>query len=149
MNKKEKFYKMVGITKYGEHVMLNYVFEYDNGLKGAVGTLFIPVMAEEIEERSDREYLIEVYDLKFHWKESDSECSLNEYVDCVIAEQCDKAFPFQDDSYLNHISNDYIEKYAREGGTFECIGGGRVFSIEFETVFDQDLVNLINKYEES
>lgn len=147
------YYICVGI-KDGELYMLDSIFEYPDGFKGATGTRFTPVTQEEIDQYNNPDHLRDnEYD--YFWKESvqagKTKLGLDEWLQLVIDEAQDYglAYPGHDNSYVDKLTPDDY-KHFPNAVTFNCIGGGRCFdkNMEFDIVLRPDLIKLINKAEE-
>lgn len=153
---REQINKVVGI-KDGEVYVLESVFN-DNGFKGATGYSMRPLTKEYAEERKEPENLREL------WEEAVqagmTELGLYAWAELVNKEADNegKLFPTDDDSYRDEFE-DLIEELPEDQKkqvksmtdlTWEVSGCGRHFEygMKFDTVFDQKLVDLINKYEQ-
>lgn len=156
MNRQEiKLNKIVGITKYGEIVMLREVFNYVDGLHGkpfhgACTASFNAVDQNYIDERNDVDNVKDNYD--YLWKEAvqsgNTELGLNEYIEELIElelSQGDGEFIGHDTSYIYDIPKSFKEEYFPDAVTFECVGGGRSSykRSDFETIIDKEALNLM------
>jgi hypothetical protein len=139
MRKEIKLNKILGI-KGNEIIILREYFEYNNDHKGFVGCYLVPLTQNEVDERSDVEYIAEFIEgsgLKRRKGQSWGELA----EEIIEQTQYDGTyFPFQDDSYVYEIGESELIKWCEENGiknvvTFECVGGGRIFNKDEEKKF--------------
>ena len=156
MSRMEKVYnKVVSVnTESKEIYILDYVFDDGDGFKGATGAVLTPYTQSMIDDRRDvdevmatLEDIVSVEQLR--------ECSLRELAEEELANIPEDEFLYMD-SCRNKISDKDNEKLIELLGmdivNYECVGGGRCFSVdtfdnENMVIFDEDLVQEIIKYE--
>ncbi len=143
---REEINEVLGITSYGEILVCTSIFDHGDGHKGATFYSFMPVSREEIEERSDIDYIMDTYDLS----KKEARQVLAEF------EYSGEFFPFHDTSGLydtnaKGISIDrQLRKLFPDAETFECIGGGRLLAgreAKFEKVFNEKLLKRVFQVE--
>lgn len=150
MTERIKINKIVGFKLgSGEVYILNDVFKYNDGFKGACGAILEPVTQSYIDENNDIEFIMN--EVEFLWKESSSRDSLREYSEQMLNE-IDGLFLYHDTSYINTEGLDDLLCKFEGAVTWNCIGGGRCFDLELFNnpdfiVINQDLVDLIKQYE--
>lgn len=145
MTRKSTTYnKVIGI-KDDEIYLLNDIFKYKDGLKGATGSVLSPLTQEQVEGRCEPENFKEYWQIPV--SEDLTEDSLETFADNLINE-CE-FFPFHDDSDICFIPEEIQQEYFPNAVTFECVGGGRCFSknMQFDIVINQELLDLINNME--
>ena len=111
-----------------------------------------------IDERNDLDNVKDIYGYLYEEAETDHENeSLDEYMQSLIdqAQGYGQEFLGHDDSDC-HLVTDEVTEYINENimddfevAAYECIGGGGCFhkKIKWKKVFDQKLLDLINKTE--
>lgn len=156
MRQEVRLNKCVGITKDGELIMVDYLFNdtlHDSPFHGATGTRFAPLTQKQIDERNEIDNVKDNYG--FLWKEAVAndltEMSYDDYIQELI--DCDQAkgdglFLGHDTSSIYYIP-DAIKAKFQDCVAFECIGGGRMFPLreEMAEIFDQDLFESISMIE--
>jgi len=142
MNKREQtdYKKVIGKNKDGEIVVLDYIFEHTDGLKGATGSTFRAVSKEEREERvNDESYLEESW--KCAVQNGSTELGLSEWCELVRDTDGDEAFFDLSYSELWDDIREAFPEYADEDAytLFECAGGGRCFPQEWDVLLEPEL----------
>jgi hypothetical protein len=144
--KKEIFNKVVNFEN-GEITVLDKVFDYD-GMKGATGTIFEPVSREQYEIETSfenvKELLKDASELpKEYW-----DGGYNEWTQAI----------FDNNEEMNVVydtSYEYLWDYLREelgldeenAYIFDCRGGGRCFSKDYQGNVNPELSKVIREYE--
>jgi len=143
-----KYNKVVNIAEDGEITVLDGVFNYKDGFKGATGSKFYPVSKDEyndaIEDENVIDYLVDSgIELSVYQKR-------NGFAGCV--EQMDeneKSSLMFDTSYSELW--DYLREECNlsedEAYIFNCVGGGRCFDAKFKGNVNTELSAIIRKYE--
>lgn len=145
--------KLVG-KKDGDYCVCDYVFKNSKDFQGAVGSHFRPVGKDEYETMHDAESE-EVKDrFRDIWaeavKDGRTEESLVEFCDTIL--QCDGDDALWDLSYSDCwdlIRERVPELTEEEYPIFECVGGGRCFSLDmaWDELYDKKTWALICDYE--
>lgn len=139
------------IAKDGnEIIMLDYTFKHGDTFKGATGTRFELVSKGEYEERTDRSNIEDEY--KWLWQEAiasgNCESSYSEYVDELMQDVDLLVF---DPSYSEHHNKirEMLGVTEEDYPMITCTGGGRMFKHknEYETIYRQDLLDIISEFE--
>ena len=145
--KYNKIVNFVEDTK--EIIVLDGIFKYEGGFKGATGSKFEPVSRDEYEDRTDEdnfvEYLIDSgIDLPDNFKRSGFEGLAK----AMIANDEVKDFVF-DTSYneLWEYLREELNLSEDEAYIFNCIGGGRCFDKDFNGNINPELSILIREIE--
>ena len=132
-----------------EIIVLDDIFKYEDGFKGATGSKFEPVSRDEYEDRTDEdnfvEYLIDSgIDLPDNFKRSGFEGLAK----AMIANDEVKDFVF-DTSYneLWEYLREELNLSEDEAYIFNCIGGGRCFDKDFNGNINPELSILIREIE--
>ena len=126
--------------------VLESTFRYDDGFMGACGSRFYPVSREEYEERTnDREGLIEW--LKDCTREP-AFGSFEKWADAIIASG-ETGSILYDLSYSEHWDSirEEVGMTEDEAYIFDCVGGGRMFSADYQGNMNPDLCQIIRNYE--
>lgn len=120
---RENIYTVIGVNvESKEVIMLDSLFDHDDGFKGATGSVFAPVTAEQVKEYSTVDYVIERLDgcgvltsdedvrelleEEFHQTHSridyESEVDMDEYAD-------EEAEEFDQEAYDNAVDELFYE----------------------------------------
>lgn len=140
--------KPVAINRNTNEVyILNSLFKHNDGFKGATGSVLVPITQDYVDSRNDIEEIMDLY--YDYWKQSDSIASLRDFCRDILID-CDGLFPGHDTSDC-HLAEDLLGEFT-DAIAFECIGGGRCFSVELFDIegieiLDHDLVKQIKRYE--
>ena len=145
-----KYNKIVNFEEDTKEItVLDGIFKYEDGFKGATGSKFEPVSRDEYEDRTDEdnfvEYLIDSgIDLPDNFKRSGFEG----LVKAMIANDEVKDFVF-DTSYneLWEYLREELNLSEDEAYIFNCIGGGRCFDKDFNGNINPELSILIREIE--
>ena len=146
----EKYFKIVNIAEDGEITVLDELFEYADGFKGATGSKFIPVSLDEYNEQMNMDsedladYLI---DSGFELPESHKKGGFISWAEEFTGE--DKMSLFWDLSYAEKWEN--LREQAKLSETdakiFNCVGGGRCFDAKYKGNQSDKLSAKIREYE--
>jgi len=148
-----KINKLVG-TKDNEFYFMNYVFK-DGQFQGVTGAILVPISQEEYKERTTNpglaEWLKEAW--KYRFENDQTTLGLEEWAEEVYSIDGDDAvfdLSYSNTDFWQQIREVEPDLTEEDFPLFECIGGGRCFSknMEFEKVYNPELIELINKYEE-
>ena len=149
MERQAKNYnKVVNFDK--EITVLEQVFNYKDGFKGAVGTKFEPISKAYYDEVMEK-YLNNPQAVSEYWNDNIGEpLTYNEYE--AIANDEDDVIRLcggLDDSYSEMWDElrEVTELTEDEAYMFNCIGGGRCFTKDFQGNFNKELSKLIREYE--
>lgn len=121
--------EILGRDEHGSVVVLDEVFEYDNGFKGATGSQFEIVSREEVEEaiktENFEEYAREI------WQEGVAggftELGLGVWIKHYFGTEEEKIEYLYDNSY-SHMHPAIREAFdVPEDAVIHCTGGGRMF----------------------
>ena len=145
-----KYNKIVNFDEDTKEItVLDGIFKYEDGFKGATGSKFEPVSRDEYEDRTDEdnfvEYLIDSgIDLPDNFKRSGFEGLAK----AMIANDEVENFVF--DTSHNELW-DYLREELNlsedEAYIFNCIGGGRCFDKDFNGNINPELSILIREIE--
>ena len=150
MREEKKINKLVG--RIGdEYYFCDYIFSHDD-FHGAKGTILRPVNKDEYEGAMDiKNAKDRFYDL---WAEAvedrRTEESLEDYCQNIIDCDNEEAFwDFSGSNYWDDLREAIPELTKEEYPVFECVGGGRSFSLnmEWDEIYDRDLWELIKQAE--
>ena len=132
-----------------EIIVLDGIFKYEDGFKGATGSKFEPVSRDEYEDRTDEDNFVEYLinsgiDLPDNFKRSGFEG----LVKAMIANDEVEDFVF-DTSYneLWEYLREELNLSEDEAYIFNCIGGGRCFDKDFNGNINPELSILIREIE--
>ena len=145
-----KYNKIVNFDEDTKEItVLDGIFKYEDGFKGATGSKFEPVSRDEYEDRTDEdnfvEYLIDSgIDLPNNFKRSGFEGLAK----AMIANDEVEDFVF-DTSYneLWEYLREELNLSEDEAYIFNCIGGGRCFDKDFNGNINPELSILIREIE--
>ena len=138
-------YNKVVAYNEDEIYLLDYIFEYPDGFKGAVGTIVRPVTEGEYNERLSREGLAETAECIWRADAGSTfgtELGLEEWINENLEELREDAIELQDLEVLEAAGLHYFAA--------EIIGAGRIFHEGWDeglTVVDRDLLEVINTIE--
>ena len=161
-----KINQIVGI-KSGELYVLEDVFKYSDGFKGATGYSMNVIIQEYIDNMNDIDYL--ETELDYLWRDAvqagKTTDSLREYMKSLV-DECQfygQLFPLDDNSYRYDTEKLVEELPAEQKAELEkvfgimgedyvtwSVGGcGRCFNAndEWDVIFRPDLLELIKQYE--
>ena len=145
-------YEVVNIDKETNEIeMLDYLFNHNDGFKGATGTRFEPVSKEEYKERMSKESVIDnIIDSGL------IEGSIGEHIKRKVAAELYKemkaakeleSFVF-DLSYIEHWDKLRAFGFPKSKyPVFNCTGGGRMFESDYIGNVNTELSAKIRKYE--
>ena len=151
MREQKNIRKLVG--RIGDsYYVCDYVFKYDDGLKGATATVLRPVSKQEYEAAQEIDNLINRFaDL---WgeaaRDNRTEESLKDY--CQSIYDCDGDEAIWDFSGYDcwDLIREAVSEITEENyPVIECVGGGRSFSsdMQWDEIYDKEIWNLILEYE--
>lgn len=133
-----------------DYYFLNYVFEHSPDFKGATGSILEPLTEDEYNERVDN--FFDEDNMREFWQEAvkanKTEQSLSDYIQEWRDNNEQSAI---DESYFNTYGVQLAELLGNDKCFItNCTGGGRCFTkdMEFDEIFDQSLIDLINQYED-
>jgi hypothetical protein len=144
---KQDFDQLVGI-KDGVFHFLDYVFEHDGGMRGAVGTRIVPVSKQHYENRKDEYYDPEWSPLKKVYEETDyDDMTFEEFVDSQFRQWGRELIL----DFSGYEHKETVQEYT-DAWEIECIGGGRMFGSDispsdYDTVVNEHLIDVIREYE--
>lgn len=126
--------EILGRDEGGSVVVLDEVFEYDYGFKGATGTRFEIVSREEVEEAIETEnfedYAREIWRMEV--AEGVTESGLEEWTEHYFETEEEKIGYLYDNSY-SHMHPAIREAFnVPEDAVINCTGGGRMFPATLE-----------------
>ena len=121
--------EILGRDEHGSVIVLDEVFEYDSGLRGATGSRFEIVSREEVEEAIEpenfKEYAREIWQMEV--AEGLTESGLVEWIEHYFGTEEEKIEHLHDDSY-SHLHPAIREAFdVPENAVINCTGGGRMF----------------------
>ena len=145
-----KYNKIVNFDEDTKEItVLDGIFKYEDGFKGATGSKFEPVSRDEYEDRTDEDNFVEYLigsgiDLPDNFKRSGFEGLAK----AMIANDEVKDFVF-DTSYneLWEYLREELNLSEDEAYIFNCIGGGRCFDKDFNGNINPELSILIREIE--
>lgn len=171
-NRKSTTYnEIIGITESNEIIILEDIFEYEDGFKGATYNLMGVLTPEQITEANDPEHIYAEYD--WLWQEAvqagHTELGKKEFLDEFLENRkYDGYYTMSDDPSYRYETDEALEKLTKEQRAefdnifgvrgiawvdFDCYGGGRVGDSyqkwEFKALFRPDLINEIAKVEKA
>lgn len=146
MRKQTNYYKIVNFYEESKEItILDYVFE--DGYKGAVGSVFVPVSEDEIQDTIS-EYEDEPMELLKYMADNGFEITSG-LIDSLDTSREGLLNLFFDRSYSDKW--DYLREELKlsedEAVIFNCIGGGRCFNKDFEGNVNPELSPVIREYE--
>lgn len=150
MRKETKYNKIVNVSEDGEIQVLDSVFEYSDGFKGAVGSSFYPVSKEEYKERTSLESIIEYLESAVSEDGIPSVCenSYRKWAESII--ECDEQDEFMFDTSYSELwdyMRDELGLTEDDAYIFECTCGGRMFDKNFYGNHNPELSAIIREYE--
>lgn len=138
--------KVVNVDEDGEITVLQEIFNYDDGCKGATGSRFYPISEGEYEERTTREAIAEFLEGATElYPEYDS---YEDWADAIIANGEEGEVMF-DNSYSNlwDMMREECGLSEEDAYVFDCVGGGRMFDANYQGNVNPELSELIRKAE--
>lgn len=141
--------KVVHISEDGEITVLDYVFDYGDGFKGATGSHFMPVSREEYEENTTLEAITDyLMDATNELPEQFRRGGFEAWAKAVI-DNGEEGQIMYDQSYSTLW--DYLREEAgldeESAYIFTCTGGGRCFGADFQGNKNEELCAIIREYE--
>jgi hypothetical protein len=150
MTQRYKHNKLIA-RKGDDYYFLDEFFEYNDGFKGATGTIMHPITEEAYD------HVVENWDFTELWKSevihNMETCSLEEFANRDWDDE-----NYFDLSYCNTYGDelmDLLEDHEDYQGDqkivlVECVGGGRCFDVddEFDEIFDEVMLFEIMEWEE-
>lgn len=140
----QEYGKVVNVSEDGQITVLDSVFRYNDGFKGAVGSKFYPVSEEEYEERTTKEAIIEYL---FDAIDEDEE-----YIENMAEEIIGNGL--EGETMFDNSYPEYWDEMRKELGLseedafiFDCVGGGRCFDKDFQGNVNPELSAIIRQYE--
>lgn len=161
-----KINQIVGI-KNGELYVLEDVFKYSDGFKGATGYSMNVITQEYIDDMNDIDYL--ETELDYLWREAvqagETTDNLREYIESLV-DKCqshgqlypsdDNSFRYDTEKLVEELPAEQkaeLEKVfgvmGKDYATWSVSGCGRCFNAndEWDVIFRPDLLELIKQYE--
>ena len=153
MRAQTNYNKVVGI-KDGVIYLVNYTFSStynDTPFVGVTGSQLVPLCQAYVDDMlaidgDNAASLAECYEV-----DTDN-IDPKWWEDLCYQYDCEgRLFPGHDDGDTHYLDDDWCTKHFPTAVGFECIGGGRIFSagMQFDVVFDQELLDEINRLEVS
>jgi hypothetical protein len=129
---KIKFNKVVNYND-GEIVVLDYVFNDNDGFKGAVGSVFYPISMKEYKKRTTKKAVIEYLKDCFTEEEIKSKGGINNFYN-LIRDSGEIEQAIFDTSYqeLWDSIRKELNLNKKNAYIFDCVGGGRCFDEHFQ-----------------
>lgn len=148
-SKRDTFNKVVNFDRENNEItVLEYVFEYDDGMRGATGYVLRPVSRAEYEEKisfkSVKKYLKEIGDLPEEYEDS----GYNEFAQALIDRGEAEDFVF--DLSFNDKYDEIREACGLDEENaylFDCVGRGRCFGPDYQGNINPELSEIIREYE--
>lgn len=150
MRTQTNYNKIVNFDKEtNEITMLDYIFNHNDGFKGATGTKFEPITKSEYKERMQKDNVIEyLIDSGIELPENYKRGGFNSLYKAMKQNNELESFIF-DTSYSKFW--DYLRKELKlskeEAYIFNCSGGGRCFDKDFEGNINPELSKVIREIE--
>jgi len=148
MRQEITYNKVVNIAEDGEITVLQYVFNYSDGFKGATGNKFYPVSKSSYEESISAEMCIEYLinsgmDVPDEYKRTGFKGMVEQM------SENDRATLIYDMSYdeLWDILRESANLSKDDAYIFECTSGGRMFNKDFQGNVNLELSAIIREYE--
>lgn len=132
-----------------EITVLNDVFEYEDGMRGATGTVFVPVSEAQYDEETSFDNLKEyIKDCMDRVPENYEDEGWNGFTQAIIdnGEAGDTVYDMSY-SYLWDMLREECGLDESDAYVFNCVGGGRCFSSDFEGNMHPELSEIIREYE--
>jgi hypothetical protein len=144
---KIKFNKVVNYND-GEIVVLDYVFNDNDGFKGAVGSVFYPISMKEYKKRTTKKAVIEYLKDCFTEEEIKSKGGINNFYN-LIRDSGEIEQAIFDTSYqeLWDSIRKELNLNKKNAYIFDCVGGGRCFDEHFQGNINSELSDIIREYE--
>ena len=132
-----------------EITVLDGVFKYTDGFKGATGSIFEPVSKEQYDEACEEENLIEhLMDSGIELPDTYKRGGFKELAEAMI--NSDEVEQFMFDTSYSELW-DYLREATgldeNEAYIFNCVGGGRCFDADFQGNMNEELSKVIREYE--
>jgi len=150
IRKSVTYNKVVNFDRKNNEIMvLNDVFEYEDGMKGATGAVFVPISEEQYNEDTSfdnlKAYLKDCMDRVP--KEYEDE-GWNGFVQAIIdnGEEGDTVYDMSYSSLWDMLREE-CGLSESDAYVFNCVGGGRCFNSEFEGNIHPELSEIIREYE--
>jgi hypothetical protein len=143
-------FKFNNVVNYdnGEIVVLEYVFSYNNGFKGAVGSIFYPVSMKEYKKRTSKKIIIEYLKNCFTEEKIKSMGGINKFYN-LIKDSGEIDQVIFDTSYqeLWESIREELNLNKKNAYVFDYVGGGRCFDKHFQGNINSELSKIIREYE--
>jgi hypothetical protein len=161
---KDDFNKLVGSID-NEFYFVDYIFNYNDGFKGATGTIVMPVSKEYYDLATSEEGILDRYMTAMgedEWLEAlgldrddfEDEDEMIKAIEDGIYNlyRVGELNPFEEVNYKLEEQMRKLPEFSDsdEYPIFETSGGGRIFGkdTKFDKIYDQELYNKIRKIEE-
>lgn len=159
MRQETKYNKVVNISEDGEISVLDYTFDHGDGFKGATGSRFYPVSKTEykrlttlkaVAEKLEECVSIEDISDEFKFSETGREYKNPYLIWAKVIKAAGEIEEFMFDTSYSNIWN-YLREVTglseKEAYIFECVGGGRMFSADFQGNVNPELSEIIRQFE--
>ena len=149
MRTETKYNKIVNYNQETKEItVLDDVFKYNDGFKGATGTKFEPISKAEYKERIKKDNVIERLIDCGHLPEEFKRGGYNALY--KVMKENDELEDFMFDTSYSEMW-DYLRKELNltkeEAYIFNCTGGGRCFDKDFQGNINPELSEIIREYE--
>lgn len=144
--RRQAFWKVVNYNPGSKELtVLEEVFRYEDGYKGACGAMFYAISREDYEERTSYESVLEYLE---DCTSSPAFGSFERWAEAIMqnGEAGDVMF---DLSYRNHWDEfrEQLGLSEDEAYIFDCVGGGRMFSADYQGNMNPKCCKIIREYE--
>lgn len=149
MRTQTTYNKVVNFDKEtNEITVLDYIFNHENGFRGATGSKFEPISKSEYKDRMSKDNVIEYLSDIGEVPEAFKLTGINGLYKAMKQNSEIESFIF-DTSYSELW--DYLRKELKlskkDAYVFNCIGGGRCFDKDFQGNINKELSVLIREIE--
>lgn len=150
MKTQTDYNKIVNFDKEtNEITVLDYIFKYNDGFKGATGTKFEPITKSEYKERMQKDNVIEyLIDSGIDLPENYKRSGFNGLYKAMKQNNELESFIFNTSySELWNYLRTELNLSKDEAYIFNCSGGGRCFDKDFEGNINPELSKVIREIE--
>ena len=143
MKTETKYNKIVNVSEDGQIQVLEYTFECEGGMKGAVGSSFYPISLKEFKERTKKSEVIQyLLDAGIDKKQANAI-----YADSKARGTLDEViFDTSYSSQWDYLRSE-LKLSEKQAHIFDCCGGGRMFDADFIGNVNPELSENIRKAE--
>jgi len=140
--------KVVNIAEDGEITVLDYVFNYTDGFKGATGSKFYPVSQSEYDEQTTEDNVIDyLCDSGMEIPKDQQRNGWQGVYDAMDSKEIESLMWDLSYSELWDYLREECKLSAEDAVIFNCVGGGRCFDANFTGNVNKELSAIIRKYE--